>query len=593
MQALSKSNDSGKYIAALGDKSEFLALKVGTALGEAKICRDLQTVRELSCEGEIVCLIFSLSDPDAAACEELACQLAFDVRLLVCAPDEQGQEMPADFFMVCTNLNFSKPVHTVVRDTSWHFWALDQEGQSIYEKYRKVMNRVSDGIVRFNAGLQITFANKTFCRWCGINKAAGMSVKDIFDEQSQMSLEMCVRHLRHGIILPFTVILKNEVMAFIDPIPRFRSDGEYDGMLALLRLWDADSEAAKMEYEASRTTQYLFSLTSALNATFDFDEIISEVVKAVLGLCGDVSLGVLIDGEAPVYHHVPEAEASDLAREMIPLCSRMLKDRNISVLMDLDVENDPLIPLIKKSGYVGAVCLDLHATEEHLGYMWILLPKKLEGMREISSILINTGALAGIALRNALNVRAMLREQRERRCFYRDALAAVTNNKLILCEYDEFDRYWHECQGEATDLLLAETCDVPQARHLAADLLSSRGLPEELSFNMATCASEAATNVIKYGSPGKMSIKIDDKRIRMRFDDKGKGIAVNKLPKAILASGYSESPTPSLGLGFSLMLKLCTTLRIATGHRGTFLLLEADIEAREADLMDSFVNLPN
>ena len=596
MQALSKGSDSGRIVAALGGKSELIACRIGMALGEVRICRDLSSVKVLCRESVLACLIFPLDDPDAAACEMLASELSFDIRMLVCAPASEGQEIPAVFFMICTNLSFSKTVSAMLGDSAWTYWVLDHEGLSFPEKFRKVMNRVSDGIVRLNADMQITFANKTFCRWVDIHSAAGMSFRDLLDEPSRNGLNMCLRHLLHGIILPFTVVFENRgsrVMAFLDPIPRFRSSGEFDGMLALMRLCDIESEAAQIEYEAGRTTQYLFSLTAALNATFALDDIINEVIKAVLGLCGDVSLGVLIDGESPVYHQGSVPVDSELTGEMAMFCRRMLKDRNISVLMDMKVENDALIPLIKQKGYVGTVCLDLHANEEHLGYLWILLPRKLEGMRELSSVLINTGALAGIALRNALNVRTMLREQRERRRFYSDALAAVTNNKLILCEYDEFERYWSECRGQEADLQLAEPCDVPAARHLVADLLSEQGLPEELSFSMATCASEAATNVVKYGPPGRMSVKIGDNRIRMRFDDRGQGIAVNKLPKAILSSGYSESPTPSLGLGFSVMLKLCAGLRIATGHRGTYLLLEADLEKQEEDLMERFINLQN
>lgn len=590
MQALSKTDKTTvKYAAALGEKSGALALKIGMILGETVVCSRVSELRQRCQGGGLACLLFPLGDAEAFLCEQLAAEQAFDVRLLVCAPGGAGKEVPPEFFMVCTNLGFSKQIQAVIREASWRFWELDHEGCSVHEKYRKVMNRVSDGIVRFNADGVVTFANKTFCRWIGVHNAAGMSYQDLVEEQSRTAMKMCEGHLRQGVILPFTVMLKNDIMVFLDPIPRYRSDGGYDGMLALLRLWDAESDTARMEYEASRTTQYLFSLTSALNATFEFDDIVSEIVKAVLGLCGDVAVGVLIDGEPPVCHKGSLTFDDRLLEEMRLFCSRMPTDKNINVLMDMNVESDPIIPLVKKNGFAGAVSLDLHANEEHLGYLWILLSRKLEGMRELSSVLINTGALAGIALRNALNVRTMISEQRKRRRFYSDALAAVTNNKLILCEYDEFERYWQKCGGREARLPLKEPCDVPEARHLVADMLSADGVPDDLSFSMATCASEAATNVVKYGPPGLMSVKIGDNRIRIRFDDKGKGIAVNKLPKAILSPGYSESLTPSLGLGFSVMLKLCASLRIATGNKGTYLLLEAEIEKRETDPIDSFI----
>jgi anti-sigma regulatory factor (Ser/Thr protein kinase) len=104
---------------------------------------------------------------------------------------------------------------------------------------------------------------------------------------------------------------------------------------------------------------------------------------------------------------------------------------------------------------------------------------------------------------------------------------------------------------------------------------------------MVTCVSEAATNVVKYGPPGRLEVRVDEAAVRLRLDDVGPGIEFANLPRAVLMPGFSTAP--SLGLGYSILLELCDRVHLATGEKGTSLVLEA---ARQApDPLDAFIGL--
>ena len=117
--------------------------------------------------------------------------------------------------------------------------------------------------------------------------------------------------------------------------------------------------------------------------------------------------------------------------------------------------------------------------------------------------------------------------------------------------------------------------------------MSAHGFPQERLFDMVTCVSEAATNVVKYGPPGQMRIRVEDDGVHVRLDDVGPGIAFANLPKAVLLSGYSMGATPSLGLGYSVMLEMCDCVYLCTSERGTSLILE--MSHAKADPLDAFV----
>ena len=235
----------------------------------------------------------------------------------------------------------------------------------------------------------------------------------------------------------------------------------------------------------------------------------------------------------------------------------------------------------------GIVCVALTVGVEHIGCIWALADKESALSRENNSFLISVGIQAGLALQNAINVKRRLEEEANRRRFYRDALNALTSGKLVFCERDELDSHWAKCGQEEASLELKEFADVPQSRRLTEGIMSAHGFPQERLFDMVTCVSEAATNVVKYGPPGQMRIRVEDDGVHVRLDDVGPGIAFANLPKAVLLSGYSMGATPSLGLGYSVMLEMCDCVYLCTSERGTSLILE--MSHAKADPLDAFV----
>ena len=149
------------------------------------------------------------------------------------------------------------------------------------------------------------------------------------------------------------------------------------------------------------------------------------------------------------------------------------------------------------------------------------------------------------------------------------------------------DSHWAKCGREVANLPLRDPADVPQSRRISEQIMKEQNFDENRLFDMVTCVSEAATNVVKYGPPGSMSVRVEEDGVHFRLDDVGPGIAFTNLPKAVLLSGYSVGAAPSLGLGYSVMLEMCDCVYLCTGSDGTSLILE--MTHKTADPLDAFI----
>lgn len=572
---------------ALGKAAAQMAEEIARDWGTTRNASSLDEVKQYGLSQTPTCVVIALDNSYASSCERLIAQWGLHYRILLECPSNSSEHTP--FLLVVTSLSHFKECLATVQNLRCVYWELGREGQPVTEHYRKILNRIGDGVVRINAASEAVFINKTLGDWLGTTASDGLRIDEIFDTDSVHAIALNETHLRQGVIQPFMVRLRTGKMLCLDPSPRFSLNGHYDGMMALLHSRDADNASAQREFHNSRTTMYLTTLSFGLNKSYTLKEITQVLIDSVRRLLGKASVGVLLKGE-PATISAGEVEVTpELQEAMSAFCERLAPDKNISVVKDLRTSADPIVPILKQLGAQGAVCFSLHVNAERLGCAWAVIGTKLDSIRERGSMLVSTGVQVGMAMRHAMSIRAQLREQQERRRFYSDALAAVTGNKLVLCEHEELDSYWRQCPGNESRLALTEPRDVPESRHLAEKILQDHQAPGTLVFGLVTCVSEAATNVVKYGPPGTMRVKCNDQRVWLRFDDCGPGITVSKLPKAILAPGYSDSLTPSLGLGFSLMLKLCKTLRIATGSKGTYLLIEAALQESEEDPLAQFV----
>lgn len=468
------------------------------------------------------------------------------------------------------------------------WWELQSNQAPVHERYRKLLNRVRDGIIEVGPDNKVRWANKAFQELLGREDIVGISVVELVDPVDLPSLRAIDIQMRNGIIIPLNLRLASGTVVEVDYTPRFTVEGKFMGTISLVRA----SSVSSVEFEASRNLGSLYSLALALSKSFGMNEIIATICDAVRQMCGQVSVGVKVDGHELVIERSPEVLIGpDLLDTITSFCGRLKSHQVIRVIRDVDRDPDPAASILKSHGFVGLACVPLNAGQECIGHIWTLASDATALSREKNSFLISVGVQAGMALQNALYVQARLDEQANRRHFYRDALQAITSGKLVFCEHNELDEYWESCGEDLGTLPLAVYADVSKARHLAETCMDINPSLAERRFDMVTCVSEAATNVVKYGPPGMMRVKANENGLRVRLDDVGPGIAFANLPKAVLLAGYSKGSLPSLGLGYSVVLELCDCIHLATDSHGTSLILE--MLQSKADPLDAFVGFAN
>lgn len=180
----------------------------------------------------------------------------------------------------------------------------------------------------------------------------------------------------------------------------------------------------------------------------------------------------------------------------------------------------------------------------------------------------------GIAL---IDVTAVVAEERRRKRreweLYRDLLGVVTKNKLLLLNDEELYVLLREGRTLLTmELKVPE--NLAQLRRAFRSALAPMQIPEKRLFQYLVAVNEAASNTIKHGNGGSVTLYAaeDWRMCRAVIHDRGQGIVLEDLPRATLLPGYSTQQ--SLGVGFHVMLQYCDRLFLGSSPAGTKLILE-------------------
>ena len=105
-------------------------------------------------------------------------------------------------------------------------------------------------------------------------------------------------------------------------------------------------------------------------------------------------------------------------------------------------------------------------------------------------------------------------------------------------------------------------------------------MSEERMQDMITAVGEAGMNAVVHAGGGVAWVSGGENgTVQIWIEDRGKGIDMQRLPKATLERGYTTAG--SLGHGFWLMLKTVDRLWLLTGPNGTTVVLEQDATLAE------------
>jgi anti-sigma regulatory factor (Ser/Thr protein kinase) len=164
----------------------------------------------------------------------------------------------------------------------------------------------------------------------------------------------------------------------------------------------------------------------------------------------------------------------------------------------------------------------------------------------------------------------------QQRAFLRDVLFSVTDGRLCLCAgADDLPPRLDNAQPPVSLTMYGGLRDL---RRAAEQTAAAREFPKERRYDLITAASEAGMNAIIHAGGGTGEVRNDGReRVQVWISDTGAGIAVEQLPRATLARGYSTAAT--LGHGMKMMIQMVDRIFLLTGPDGTTVVLEQDRRA--------------
>ena len=452
------------------------------------------------------------------------------------------------------------------------FWETRAAEASVHERYRKLLNRVSDGILDLDAQDLIRWSNTSLQKSLEVDDLVGLSLEQIVKPSDVAQLRMLRRQHSAGVVAAVPVSLVNGQVVELDPNLRLAKDGSVLGSFLVLKGIRNSSDS-----DRGRELFVLYTVATLLSQAASVDQALETVLQRSIELMDLAAAGAWL-GDS---HH-GKSRGLDLelpVREVIGrLCARTLgEQRKPLIYRHLSKEADPDLNVLCNAGVLGLAVVPLQVQGRSTGCLWFVSTDPGHFAREVVSLLISLSIPLAVAVDK-------LMEESSRRQFYRDALQAVTRGKLFLVEPDEFAEVWSRAGTSAGERPITSYADVPDLRKFVEKTLTEEGFSEERCHDMALCATEAAGNVVKHAESGRLEIRVVDEDAWIMIEDKGPGISFTNLPNAVLTAGFSTAP--SLGMGYSILLEMADALYLSTHPGGTSVLLQ--VSRKVVDPLEAF-----
>ena len=445
-------------------------------------------------------------------------------------------------------------------------WETRSAEASVHERHRKLLNRISDGILELDAQDLIRWSNTALQKSLGVDDLVGLSLEQIVKPSDVAQLRMLRRQHSAGVVAAVPVSLVNGQLVELDPNLRMSKDGAVLGSSLVLRGIRNTQEA-----DRGRELFVLYTVATLLSQAASIDQALETVLKSGIELMDLAAAGAWLD-DGP-HGHSPGITLEEPVREVIgELCRKTMIDRKSLIYRHLNKENEGPLQVLRESGVLGLAIVPLQVQGRPTGCLWFVSTDPGHFSREVVSLLISLSIPMAVAVDNFRHVAEELQEEASRREFYRNALQAVTQGKLFLCEPPEFDEVWSLAGVSAGERPIRSYADVPDLRQFVEKTLGAEGFSEERCHDMALCATEAAGNVVKHAESGRLEIRVIDEDAFILIEDKGPGISFSNLPNAVLTAGYSTAP--SLGMGYSILLEMADALYLCTHPGGTSVMLK-------------------
>ena len=460
------------------------------------------------------------------------------------------------------------------------WWELKAGRAQPYEVFRKLLNRVSDGIAELDSEDRIRWVNTSLKQAVPDLEWEGARLQDMVRDEDHVRLLALRDQHATGVVLPIAVHLPQGEQVELDPSPWFSPSGDLVGTSLVFR------QVRKTDDQESRSKELfcLYSLAASMGQASNVEEALATSAQRASDLLELPGGGASLDiDERSVSQHFqgerlgePVLNYFSRLRATFPPGKRALVERSLP-------SDHPLYG----SDIRGFAAIPLEFGEQRVGLLWFVAKEEGRFARETVSLLISIANQLSAIVENLHFAEQRLASEADKKRFYKDALCAVTGGKLVLGESAELDATWESAGVSKGEVEISEKADVPRSRAFVEKAMSGEGVSDEKIHDAALCATEAVGNVVKHAENGQLAVKVTDETITIRIADQGGGIDFAHLPSAVLAAGFSTAP--SLGMGYSILLELMDRVHLATSPAGTILLLE--IQKQEADPLAAFAHL--
>lgn len=459
-------------------------------------------------------------------------------------------------------------------------WETRSSDTSLHERYRKLLNRVSDGILELDSQDLIRWSNAALQKALAVDELVGLSLEQIVKPSDVAQLRMLRQQHSAGVVAAVPVSLVNGQIVELDPNLRLAKDGTVLGSSLVLR----GIRNAK-DSDRGRELFVLYTVATLLSQATTVEQALETVLQRILELMDLAAAGACLQDGFPSQNRGLALEP-DVLERIEEFCALTLEAKKPLIYRHLARETEPALVHLREAGLLGLAVIPLQVQGDMIGCLWFVSTDPGHFSREVVSLLISLSIPLAVAIVNFRHVEHRLEEEANRRQFYRDALQAVTRGKLFLCEPEELAEVWSNAGASAGQRPIRSYADVPDLRHFVEQTLQEEGFSDERCHDMALCATEAAGNVVKHAESGRLEIRVEGEDAWILIEDRGPGIHFANLPRAVLTAGYSTAP--SLGMGYSILLEMADALYLCTHTGGTSVLML--VSRKVVDPLEAFAN---
>ena len=188
------------------------------------------------------------------------------------------------------------------------------------------------------------------------------------------------------------------------------------------------------------------------------------------------------------------------------------------------------------------------------------------------------GEFAGY-IGSCIDITERRQAEQERARLVRDVLFSATGRKLRLCESeDDLPPAYTPVSGPVPLSRLT----LRSLRHAVGEAAVAQGMAPGRVQDLETAVGEVANNTVIHARDGVAQVSASESgTVQVRVSDRGDGIPLERLPRALLEKGFTTTRT--LGHGLTMTLQTIDRLWLLTGESGTTVVLEQDKTAPEPD----------